>query len=223
MEDPFTFPYGEHATCVGSTGSGKTFMVKNAILPRHNRFIVWDSESDVNGSSYDFSEPAFIKADHKKAARIAAGKKNFRLRVPAKTGEQGTEDLEEFCHDILYGGAHDVLIYIDEVTDFSDAWTMGDNLQALVRKGRKRPISVVVGSQKPKGLNGWFTDNSAHIFVFGIRRAEQQRFVKNTGEEWVLEVQPKIAIGTHKFAHEDWRGDITIWKPVPEFNWRGVK
>ena len=69
----FGFPYGEHFTAVGTTGCGKTMMVKHAILSRHYRFIILDSKARLDGSSLDFTEPAFVKADVPSAIRIASG------------------------------------------------------------------------------------------------------------------------------------------------------
>jgi hypothetical protein len=219
----FDWPYGEHGTAVGTTGSGKTFMVKNAILPWKKRFIVVDSKAREDGTSIDFTEKAFVKCDVERAVKIAAGDKNFRLRIPIQLGEEGYAQIEDLSEGLLKQNGHDCLVYLDEVTDLSDAWAIGPMLEGLVRKGRGYKISVVVGSQKPKGVNGWFVDNSAHVYIFGMKQAEVTRFVRNTGAEWVATVQPKIPIGSYKFAHENWQGEVTVFEPVKEYDWAGVE
>lgn len=219
----FDWPYGEHFTAVGATGAGKTFMVKNSILPWKRRFIVVDSKAREDGSSVDFTEKCFLKCTVDQAVRAAAGKKNFRLRLPTKLGEDGFNEIEQLAEGLLKKNGHDVLVYLDEVTDLSDAWSIGPMLEGLVRKGRGYRISVGVGSQKPKGVNGWFVDNSAHVLIFGMKPGEVARYTDRTGQEWVAEVQPRIPIGSFKFAHEDWKGDVTVFDPVEEYDWAGVE
>jgi len=219
----FDFPYGEHFSAVGTTGVGKTIMVKSAILPWRKRFIVVDSKARVDGTSLDFKEKAFVKCDVKQAIKVAAGDKNFRLRIPTSLGEQGYEEIEELAEGLLKQNGHDCLVYLDEVTDLSDAWQIGPMLEGLVRKGRGYNISVGVGSQKPKGVNGWFIDNSAHLYIFGMKPSEVKRYVQNTGSNWVAEIQPKIPIGSHKFAHEDFKGVVTVFDECDLYDWAGVE
>lgn len=227
MIEHFDFPYGEHFTAVGSTGAGKTELVKSAILPRRRRFIIVDSKARRDGTSLDFQEKAFKKCSVKTAVRLAHGDKNFRLRIPLPSGDAGFDLVEELADGLLKharkSGAK-LLVYFDEVTDVSDAWTVGPMLEGLVRKGRGYEISVGCGSQKPKGVNGWFMDNSAHTYFFAMKPEDQVRFVKNTGMDRLLEVQPKIApVGSYKFAHEDWQGTFTIYNPVPLYDWGAVE
>jgi len=96
-------------------------------------------------------------------------------------------------------------------------------LQNLVRMGRGYKISVGVGSQKPKGVNGWFVDNSAHVYIFGMKQAEVTRYVRNTGAAWVEQVMPQIPIGSFRFAYENWQGRVTIFDPVQEYPWGEVE
>jgi ABC-type dipeptide/oligopeptide/nickel transport system ATPase component len=220
---PLAFPYGEHITLIGATGSGKTMLAKWGMLPLRNRFIIIDSKARADGTSIDFQEKAFVTCDVKKAVHFAAGDKNFRLRIPMPSGEEGHELVEELAHGLLYKNGHDCLLYLDEVTDFSDAWQIGEQLEGLIRKARGYRISVGVGSQKPKGLSGWFVDNSAHLIILGMKQAEVSRFTQRTGAEWIAEVQPSIPIGSFRFAHEDFKGNVTVWNPVPEFDWSRVE
>jgi len=214
------FPYGEHATAFGSTGAGKTFFIKNGILPWKKRFIVGDSEYDPTKGSYDFTEECFVKVDVAQAARISAGDKNFRLLLPLKTGEEGYEQVEDLCHRMLYGGAHKTVLYLDEITDFADAWSVGSNLEGLIRKARKRGISVVLGSQLPKGVNTWFSSNSRHLFVFGMY--EEDALTWSRRLPWLEKLLPWIPIGSYKSAYRGRDGSITILKPVSEYPWSKV-
>jgi len=218
----WNWPYGEHFSAIGATGAGKTTVVKSQILPWKKRFIVVDSKARDDGTSIDFTEEAFVKCDVKHAVKFAAGDKNFRLRIPTKLGEDGFNQVEELAEGLLKENGKRCLVYLDEVTDISDAWAVGPMLEGLVRKGRGYGISVGVGSQKPKGVNGWFVDNSAHVLIFGMKVAEVSRYTARTGADWVAEVQPRIPIGSYKFAHEDWQGNIIIFNPVKEYPWDRV-
>jgi len=221
--DPFAFGYGEHFSAIGTTGAGKTFMTKNAILPWHYRFIVVDSKARASGESFDFTEKAFVKCDVRHAIKFAGKNKNFRLRIPTKLGDEGFQEVEDLAEGLLKQNGHDCLVYLDEITDMSDAWQIGPMLQGLIRKARGYNISVGVGSQKPAGVSGWFLDNSAHIFIFGMKQSEVARFTKRTGAEWVAEVQPEIPIGSYKFAHQDFQDKVTVFDPVAEYPWGSVE
>jgi hypothetical protein len=221
MELSFDIPPGEHLTAFGSTGSGKTFAIKNAVLPWKKRFIVGDSEFDPKKGSYDFTEKAFVICDGDRAARIAAGKKNFRLLVPLKTGEEGFEQVESMCEKMLYGGAHDVAVYLDEITDFADAWSVGSHLEGLIRKARKRNISVYLGSQLPKGVNTWFSSNSRHLLVFGMYEEDANTWSRRL--PWLEPILPQIPIGSFKFAYRSPNGSVTLCDPVEEYPWGNVR
>jgi hypothetical protein len=128
--------------------------------------------------------------------------------------------MEEFCDALLTTGSHKFTLYIDEVTDYADAWTVGDELSALIRKARKRDITVIVGSQLPKGLNNWFVSNSRHVFVFGMLPEDAERWVN---VRWIQDVMPQIPIGSFKFAYRDPIGRVFIMEPVEKYNWGPVK
>jgi len=152
---------GEHCMVVGTTGAGKTYFAKNALLPVYPRIIVVDTED------YDFEE--FPVVSVKKAVRLAQSDTPIFFCRVVLSGvlSRDIDSINSLCYGLLAHG-HDVVVYFDEVTDYSDAHHIPDSLRALVRKGRRRPITVMVGSQRPAMISKDFWGNTLHKWIFAL-------------------------------------------------------
>ncbi len=142
---------GEHYMIIGSTGSGKTYFAKKVLLPPWPRVLVIDTE---NMQFEDYKE---LKTTADKVISKLPKDKAFRFRYVPEI--EWKEELEVISQDLLLTGRN-MVIYIDEVTDFSDAHVIGPEFSALVRKARKRDISVFAGTQRPQGVNKWLFSNA---------------------------------------------------------------
>ena len=152
---------GEHYMMIGSTGSGKTYFARNFLLKQFSRVLVIDSED------MEFADYNQIKADPQNIARKLPKDKNFHWRyVPDLINAK--QEMEYISQSLLEYG-HEVVIYIDEITDFSDAHSISPWLSALIRKARKRKISVIIATQRPQGVNKWLFNNSIWKQFFYIQ------------------------------------------------------
>ena len=202
--------HGEHTTIVGQTGSGKTFFAKNGLLPAFNRIIIVDSED------YDFAEIRAVSV--KQALELAHGNKPFVVRViMAGTIEYDEERLKSLCEGLLEHG-HDSTVYIDEVTDFSDTRTIPPYLLSLIRKSRKRRISVIVATQRPQNLNKNFLANSVHQFYFFMDEFDIE-YLKHNGAPYLSEQIKFIPKRSFKSIYYDGEQTVII-RPVPKYNWK---
>ena len=121
---------GEHLAVLGTTGSGKTFAVRNTYLPPWQRIIVVDTEE------YDFQD--FPKVTVKQAINLGKSDYAFAVRVVLSADREADEPLvKELCTGLLKKG-HDLVVYWDEVTDLADATQIPPPLRQLIRKARKR-------------------------------------------------------------------------------------
>lgn len=163
-EDVLNFRLGQHMGLVGSTGGGKTYWAKHFLLPRFNRVLVVDSEQ------MEFDDYRLLKIGSESPRVLKASiprdvKKGFHWRIspPRAAKPQWMEGIAAALLDIT--DSH-MVVYIDEVTDFSDAQWIGDMMKELVRKGRKRHLSVVWASQRAPGVNHWLAENSVWRVLF---------------------------------------------------------
>jgi hypothetical protein len=196
--------YGQHVSMVGQTGSGKTFAARNCWLVPFRRIIVVDTEE------YDFSD--FPQVSVKKAAALAAGDKDFVVRVVPK----GIDDVTELC-DLLLARAHAVAVYFDEVTDYSNASMIPDSMLKLIRKARKRMITVIVATQRPQLLNKSFLANSHYRLWFFI--ADYDTNAVKDYAPFLKERSSEIPYGSFRSFLQAPDGSITLLGPCSVYDW----
>ena len=169
---------GEHLGMIGTTGSGKTVFFRKVFMPHLDRLIVVDTEER------QFNDLPIVKGDPMKFMRKIPKDKYFRWRWIPNPSTQ-PEDMEILAEAaIAYGD--NIAIYIDELTDFSSATSMGVWLKSLFRKARKRNINLYWASQRPAGVNKWAFDNSAHKMFFFIKdydRYNLEKYFHGLGEQ----------------------------------------
>ena len=199
---------GEHAVAIGQTGSGKTFFIKNGVLPAYNRIIVLDTEE------MQFNE--FPAVSINKALSLARSNYSFYVRVIMYGNiEEDAEALDDLCRGLLDYG-HDLVLYIDEITDFSTPTSIPSSLLSLIRKARKRTISVIVGTQRPQLLNKSFLVNSVHQFYFYIDEYDANYLHRYA--PFLSDNLSEIPYGSYMCIYYH-HGEITIIEPVDEYDW----
>ena len=194
---------GEHMTVVGITGSGKTYFVRNAILPSFQRILVIDTED------YDFDDFPNVKI----LRHVVSGNYRFAARMLI---EPDADALEPICNTLLKYG-HDICVYVDEITDFSDSHRIPVALKALIRKARKRRISVIVGTQRPQMLNLDFLANSMHNIYF---------FMSARDAEYISSYEPRVWENLDRIPYKSYKSlyiapdrTITLFAPAQNYNW----
>ena len=200
---------GQHVVVLGSTGSGKTYFVRNCLLPLFDRVLIFDSED------MDFTD--FPTLSLWQVKRFSRSNYRFYGKI-VLTGKLDLDEpvIEEVC-DALLAHGHDMAVYIDEVTDFSDARSIPDPLRALIRKGRKRGISVIVGTQRPAMLSKDYYGNSQHRFIF---------FLSDYDAAVVREYAPYIQENAARIPYRSWKclyvapdSSVTVLSACPRYDW----
>jgi energy-coupling factor transporter ATP-binding protein EcfA2 len=200
---------GEHLSILGTTGSGKTYAVRNTYLPPWNRIIVVDSEE------YDFKD--FPKVSIRQALKLAKSDYAFVVRVVISADLKADEPLiKELCQGLLKNG-HDLVIYWDEVTDLADAHQIPPPLRQLIRKARKRGISVYVGSQRPAMLNKDFLANAQHRVYFFCSDYDCQSV--HDYAPFLQERRAEIPYKSYKSLYQAPDESILVLGPSEEYAW----
>ena len=197
---------GEHITVVGITGTGKTYFSRNALLPIFQRVLVIDTEE------YDFEDFPIVK----QSSIGQLVKTDYRFAAKVVLSPEDTEEIEDICLTLLKHG-HDMVVYIDEITDFSDAHRIPKMLKALIRKARKRKISVVVGTQRPQMLNLDFLANSMHNIYF---------FMSERDADYISNYEPRIFDNLGAIPYQSYQSiyigpdrAMMVFAPAEEYDW----
>ena len=197
---------GQHIAVLGRNGSGKTYWIRETLIPTWRRVIVLDTEQ----MDYDELTPVCVGT----AIRLAKGDKAFRVRVLAR-GDRSEADsvlLDNLCYGLLNGG-HDTMVVLDEATDFSDAHRIPDSLRGLVRKARKRRISVVMGTQRPAMLAKDAYTQSSHLVVFYL--ADYDAEAIKSYAPWVKDRLGEIPYYSYKFLYQGPDGVVHVLQSAP--------
>ena len=204
---------GEHISVLGITGSGKTYFADNGILPLYTRIIVIDTE----GLQFEHHKRVSVNT----ALRLSKGNTRFHVRIEMSGDfEQDSGQVNRLCEGLLKHG-HDLAIYFDETTDYSDAAYIPPRLQQLIRKARKRNISVIVGTQRPQLLNKTYMANCIHQFTFALGMRDENAVHKY--DPTVTEHTSEIPYGSHKCIYVAPDKSVTIIEPVRKHTWAKPK
>ena len=198
---------GQHLSVVGQTGAGKSYFVRNAVLPAFPRNLVIDSTED------DFSD--FPAVSLKTAVKLAKSDYAFDVRVVFDFTH--AERFEPFWADLLSNG-HDVVIYCDEVADLASVSAIPPTLLQLIRKARHRKITMVLGSQRPQLLNKNFLANSQHRVWFYLSDYDCSA-VKDYAP-YLLERRSEIPFGTYQSLYQAPDGKITVLASAVKYDWK---
>jgi len=190
---------GEHVSIVGITGSGKTFFSREGLLPSFSRVLVMDSED------FDFDDYPAVNDYGLKS--LLKGNKGWHVRKLLDT----PEDADRLSGMVLKYG-HDMAVYWDEITDFSTPSTIPPNLLKLIRKARKRNITVIVATQRPQLLNKSFLANSAHRIYFAISDYDV-RHIKDYAP-FLADRLNEIPWGSYRSLYQAPSGELTLLEPV---------
>ncbi|MBS7252234.1 MAG: DUF87 domain-containing protein [Candidatus Freyarchaeota archaeon] len=155
-----TGKYAERCVILGKTGSGKTYFCRE-FLARLNvpRIIVYDIEWE-----YDCLQPCFVENE---LYRIKNYLYQPRFRLIFQPQTDSIEVFEEVC-GLIYSN-YDILFVAEEI----DTWekskgNLTPQFANLIKRGRKRGISVISISQRPAECHKTVIANAEHWFLFKL-------------------------------------------------------
>ncbi len=144
-------------TVIGLQGSGKTYLVKKAILDKEPQHLVIDPNDEYDG--YTRYVPRFTDDYEKLTAEIKLVVKKlvlpntWSLEQMEKTGKDKPKRLK--------------LLVIDEADLVAPARTnINSMLRNLIVKSRHLRLDIVFISRRPTDLNAYIMDTSDKLVVF---------------------------------------------------------
>ena len=144
-------------TVIGLQGSGKTYLVKKAILDKEAQHLVIDPNDEYDG--YTRYVPRFtddyekLKQEIKLVVKKLVLPNTWSLEQMEKTGKDKSKRLK--------------LLVIDEADLITPARTnINSMLRNLIVKSRHLRLDIVFISRRPTDLNAYIMDTSDKLVVF---------------------------------------------------------
>jgi KaiC/GvpD/RAD55 family RecA-like ATPase len=128
-----TIERGQHVSVLGETGTGKTYWAQH-YLAKERRVIVVDTEEGYDFKEKEWRPVTLSQLDH--SGVLQHEDRAFHFAFRPRDGEEEA-DVESLCQLVLKKGRN-LIVYFDEITDYSDANRCGPWLKKMFRKARKR-------------------------------------------------------------------------------------
>lgn len=161
----------------GKTGSGKSYLVKNLIIPQLNNAIVYDFKHEIELPGYDI----FTKiADFKKYPN--------RNRVIYRPADATNEEFDRLCKQAFYRG--NTTLVLDEIAFHTSAGKICRYHDMIMRLGRSKGIGIINCTQRPRGVHNNIISQCNHFFMFNqTQKTDQEKLAEFCGD-MVLEKLP---------------------------------
>jgi len=139
------------AVVFGKTGSGKSFLVKNRIIPALERFIIYDPQDEYDGQAQGADN---IREAHKIFTSFG------QVRIVSEYDEYFPV-ICQFAWEI-----ENVCFIVDELDIFCNAMSSPTELKRIIRQGRKRGISFIGISRRHTEIPKDITSQASNIITF---------------------------------------------------------
>lgn len=148
--EAFDFRQGEHITLVGGTGSGKTTLARELILPRRDFVSVFGTKKKDASLYGPLTAAGYVLTDDWDPYDEEIPKVIFRPTISGvgKGGKAGQSNAFEEAMDEVFE-AGNWCCYFDEVAYLSKNLKLATPLETLWMQGRSLGISMVAATQRP--------------------------------------------------------------------------
>lgn len=135
---------------LGRKGSGKSFYVKNTLLPLLKEYIVIDILDEYNGYCVrDFLE--LMEA-------IEQGKKKIICKF--------TDDIDTAYAFELIWELHNITLVLEEIDMHADSRSIDPILEKLIKYGRHHNLNLIGVCRRPYELNAIFRSQADSVVTF---------------------------------------------------------
>lgn len=146
----FAFRQGEHVTLVGGTGSGKTTLARELILPRRDYVGVFATKKKDPSLYAPLIAAGYVLTDDWDPYDEEIPKVIYKPSISGvgKGGRQGQADAFRDSLDEVFE-AGNWCCYFDEVAYLTENLKLATELETLWMQGRSLGISMVAATQRP--------------------------------------------------------------------------
>lgn len=164
--EQFDFQQGEHVTLVGGTGSGKTTLSRELVLPRRDYVAVAATKKKDPSLYGPLQAAGFVLTDDFDPYDAEIPKIIYKPTISGvgKGGRQSqAEAFQQMLEEVFEAG--NWCLYFDEVAYLAENLKLGVELETLWMQGRSLGISMVAATQRPVKIP-LIAYEANHLFIW---------------------------------------------------------
>ena len=181
---PVHWRIGEHVAVIGTTGTGKTYLVSKLVELREHVVILRTKPDDIEFEGFREFRTAKAMEDWR----------NNHLLIRPKYEQQPS-----VCYDVLdkVWRMGRWTIVVDEFF-YVQRLGLAKSLERLLTQGRSKRISLVLGMQRPVQVTRFALSEITHLFAFRIE-GRDLRTLKDSTHPDIFE--PTKTLQKYQFMH----------------------
>jgi len=181
---PVSWRVGEHLAVIGTTGTGKTYLVSKLMDFRENVVILRTKPDDIEFEGFKEFRTAKAMDDWR----------NNRLLIRPKYEEQ-----PRVCYDVLekVWKMGRWTIVVDEFF-YVQRLGLAKSLERLLTQGRSKRISLVLGMQRPVQVTRFALSEITHLFAFRVEGRDLKTLKDSTHPDIFA---PTKSLKKYQFMH----------------------
>ena len=168
---------GEHVTCIGPTGSGKTVFARNILGLR--RFVTVLANKPKDSSMDDLLADGFHKETDWPWSDLTPKVVLWPDISEMNKQYSQREAFREALHGMYARGRY--CIYADELRYLTDDLRLQREFSLLWQQGRSSGISVVAGIQRPRHVPLLAYSQATHLFFWRVSDMSDVKRISDVG------------------------------------------
>jgi hypothetical protein len=211
-----SFEQGQHITIVGTTGSGKTVLMRE-LLEQRSYVVVLGTKNEDPELYEPFERQGYRVVDEFNPTPPGGESRIIfrpRMTTPDKAGRQHqAAKFRVMLFKAFEAGGWTVAV--DELWVVAKPLGLADTLEEFWSQGRSLKLTVVGGTQKPVDIPLLAFDQATHLFLFrNTDRYRIQRMAEFAGTDrrMVAELIPRLP--EHEFLYVQTRSGTLLRSKV---------
>lgn len=182
---PVPWNVGEHVAIIGTTGTGKTYLMSRLLSLRKYVAVVRTKADDIKFTDYK----------RVKDASALDSLRDTRLLIEPEFSQQRNVVAETFAKVWSAGGW---TLVVDELFYAIKVLRLQVGIEMLLTQGRSKRISIVTGMQRPVHVTRFALSEVSHVFTFRLEGRDAKTISDMTSQEFAI---ASTRVPRFHFAH----------------------
>ncbi len=143
----------------GKTGSGKSHLVMNLIIPQLANVIIYDVKNDIELPGFDIFHEIQDFKKYPNRQRII-----YRAKEVYASEKDADREFNRLCKQAYLRG--NTTLYLDEIANRTGSNRICPYHDTIMRLGRSKGIGIINCTQRPRGVSNNIISQCNHFFIF---------------------------------------------------------